>query len=142
MLNSTNDFHTENDSNNSGDDDDLYRSLWLSVILQALADAKNKSAKGKRKLDKLRALAWIAEANDPNSDFAQVCELAGVNCAKMKDRIDCILAEEKESIDFRCLKKTHHQKRSWKDRTRLLKKTKPALHKTVKEPLKTNGTIN
>jgi len=142
MLNSTNDFRPEINSTTSEGDDDLYRSLWLSVILQALADAKNKSAKGKRKLDKLRALAWIAEANDPNSDFAHVCELAGVNCSKMKQRIDSILAEQKGSIDFRCLKKPHQKKRSWQDRIQLLKKTKLAHHRTTKEPLKANSSIN
>ena len=116
-------------------DDDLCRALWLSVILQALTDARSKSAKRCKKLDRLRALQWIAGADDPDSDFARVCEFAGVDRLKMKRRIDSILAESSESVDFRVLKKMKQEQRSWEDRSKFLRRTQRRKERLLRKRL-------
>ena len=75
-------------------DDDLCRALWLSVIIQAVNDAKSNRSRPCYKKDRLCALKWIKGTRDNDrEDFEEVCELAGVDPIKLRRIIDKALAD-------------------------------------------------
>ncbi len=86
---------------------DLYRAIWLSVIVQALVDAKSRSKKAHLRKAKAEALSWFAQSNE-SSDLAEVCELAGVSPADVR-RVFKNMRKGEKSVDFRALKKPKRQ---------------------------------
>lgn len=82
-----------------------YRVLWLSVIMQQLSDALSTSNKYPFNKRRKEALEWFEAKNGDGSDFAMVCELAGVSFTLTKKRIQLFLNREIEAVDFRCLHK-------------------------------------
>ena len=82
----------------------LCRALWLSVIAQALVDAKSKSRKLTNLRNRSRALAWFNDSLEEGSDFEFVCDLAGVRPGDVR-RILKSMREGKKTVDFRCLRK-------------------------------------
>lgn len=80
-----------------------FRALWLSVIAQALVDAKSRSGKRCAKQARAEAIAWFGQTGE-GSDFARVCDLAGVQTTEIRDVFRKVMRGEK-SVDFRCLRK-------------------------------------
>ena len=86
---------------------DICRAIWLSVIVQALLDAKNRSKKPHLRKARAEALSWFAQPNE-NSDFAEVCEMAGVCPADVR-RVFRNMRKGEKAVDFRALKKPKRQ---------------------------------
>jgi len=86
-------------------DEDICRTLWLSVIVQSLGDALTKSNKPPFKKNRREALEWFAAEEGEGSDFATVCNLAGLDFRLTQERISQFLNHELEAIDFRCIRK-------------------------------------
>lgn len=106
MVNLGNDWDEPINEEIPETDDDLCRALWLSVILQALLDARSKSAKPCYRKSRQEAREWFGlEGEQEVDDFAFTCELAGIDPIKMKKVVLRILSDETASVDFRCLKK-------------------------------------
>ncbi len=81
----------------------LCRALWLSVIAQAMVDAKSRSRKTTARRARTRAIAWFNQTGS-HSDFELVCDLAGVRAEDVRGVLQQIREGEK-TIDFRCLRK-------------------------------------
>lgn len=81
----------------------LCRALWLSVIAQAMVDAKNRSRKATVRRARTRAMAWFNQTGG-HSDFELVCDLAGVRPDDVRSVLKQVQEGEK-TIDFRCLRK-------------------------------------
>lgn len=92
-----------NDDDKGWEDPMLCRALWLSVIAQALIDARSKSRKLCNRKERARARAWLGESGR-DSDFEIACDLAGVNPADVRAMLKRIRRGEK-TVDFRCLRK-------------------------------------
>ena len=87
-------------------DDDLCRALWLSVLVQAVVDAKSQRSRSCFKRYQDRALDWInGSTGDEDRDFIEVCNLAGVDSKEMRRLISEALESESDNFNFRCLMK-------------------------------------
>ena len=86
---------------------DICRALWLSVIVQAIGDAKSRSKKPHLIKNRAEACSWFAQ-EDEGSDFAQTCELAGVSPADIR-RVFRNVRKGEKAVDFRALKKPKRQ---------------------------------
>ncbi|MFD0894751.1 hypothetical protein KBB96_04960 [Luteolibacter ambystomatis] len=100
-------------------EEDLCRALWLAVAIQALIDA---SGKGGNSAYQTQAREWLLGKGGITSDFAAVCDLAGIDFAKTRRRFTKVLKGETESIDFRCTKKAHLRNRSQESRKRYFRR--------------------
>ena len=85
------------------------RGIWAAVLIQTCIDARSKG--GGRDVIKARAeaLAWFAD-NDEDSEFALVCELAGIDPRRFKRNIRKFL-DPQGGLDFRCSRRPSPQKR-------------------------------
>ncbi len=99
-------------------DDDLCRALWIAVAIQAIIDASSKSRKKCAIKEKSRALQWLSDNADEDSDLAWVCDLAGIDFRELRKRFKKTLSNPDESIDFRCLKKSGIENRGAESRKR------------------------
>ena len=87
-------------------DDDLCRALWLSVLVQAVVDAKSKRSRSCFKRYQDRALDWInGSTDDEDQNFIEVCHLAGVDPIEMRRLISEALVSDSDNFNFRCLMK-------------------------------------
>src|SRR5687768_8367304 len=100
-------------------EEDLCRALWLAVAIQALIDA---SGKGGNPAYQAQAREWLLGKGGITSDFAAVCDLAGIDFEKTRKRFAKVLKGETESIDFRCTKKAHLRNRSQESRKRYFRR--------------------
>lgn len=91
------------DRDDGWNDPMICRSLWLSVIAQAMGDAKSQSGKPEARKARREALAWFAQRG-LNSDFVQTCDLAGVSPEKVRQVLKQV-RRGKTRVDFRCLRK-------------------------------------
>ena len=96
-------------------DEDLCRAMWLAVIVQALIDA---TGNPRNEWDKLEARRWLEGRNCSTSDFAAVCDLAGIDSVKTGRLVTKILEGKLDCIDFRCSKKANLKNRSNESRRR------------------------
>jgi hypothetical protein len=64
------------------------KSVWKSVIGQALLDASCQSKQPKKIRAKIKALQWLREES---TDFDTVCELAGWNPSVVRKKINIAL---------------------------------------------------
>jgi len=87
-------------------DTEKCRVLWLAVIMQNLSDGLNHSDKYPFKQRRIDALKWFEAEEGEGSDFAMVCDLAGIDFERTKKRIDGFISGRLNSIDFRCLRKS------------------------------------
>ena len=85
---------------------DLCRTLWVSTALQAVVDARSKSKKRSLKKAKAEALEWLQATEGEESDFAVVCDLAGIDYKLARYRLLEIVQSTEETADFRCIRKT------------------------------------
>ena len=85
---------------------DLVRALWLSVLVQASVDARNKSESKSRRADREQATSWLDHGmwND-HGDFAMVCDLAGIDLREGRRIIARLLNCPEGMLDFRKLRK-------------------------------------
>jgi hypothetical protein len=100
-------------------EEDLCRALWLAVAVQGLIDASGKSGNS---IDKARAEEWLVGRGGITSDFATVCDLAGIDPERTKKRFQEILRGNLEQIDFRCMKKACLKNRSEESRKRFFRR--------------------
>lgn len=98
-------------------EEDLCRALWLAVAIQALIDA---TGKGGNPVYQAQAREWLLGKGNIGSDFASVCDLAGIDFEKTRTRFAQVMRGESESIDFRCAKKAHLHNRCQESRKRYL----------------------
>lgn len=73
------------------------RQLWCAVISQAIADLRG-FASGSHEHPRLvreAAYKWLFE---PNRDFAQVCDMAGMNADAIRYRLKMMVANGDEKI--------------------------------------------
>jgi hypothetical protein len=106
------------DAINEGDED-ICRSLWLGVILQALLDAKGKYG---NTVTQAHARVWLEGRDDLKSEFAAVCSLAGVDFHRTRARCTDILQQEGQNIDFRAMKKDKEQNRTAANRKKYFRR--------------------
>lgn len=99
-------------------EEDLCRALWIAVAIQAIIDATSKSRKKSAIKEKSQALQWLADHADEESDLALVCDLAGIDFRMLRKKFKQVLRNPKDSIDFRCLKKSGIQNRGTESRKR------------------------
>ncbi|MFD2256871.1 hypothetical protein ACFSSA_09300 [Luteolibacter algae] len=99
-------------------EDDLCRALWIAVAIQAIIDASSKSRKKSAIKERSRALQWLSDNSDEESDLAWVCDLAGIDFRELRKRFKKSLRNPDESIDFRCLKKAGIENRGTESRKR------------------------
>ncbi|WP_411845695.1 hypothetical protein AAFN60_18950 [Roseibacillus persicicus] len=104
-------------------DDDLCRAMWISVILQAVLDAKSKSNKKCLQKQRERAREWLGlDGHEDVDDYRLVCELAGIDIDKMNHVVNRVIAEEGAPLDFRCLKKAQMPNRTGELRARYFRR--------------------
>lgn len=100
-------------------DEDICRSMWLGVILQAVLDAKGKYG---NTVTQAHAKVWLEGREGLKSDFAAVCSLAGVDFERTRSRCIGLLQQEKENIDFRAMKKDKSDNRTASNRKRYFRR--------------------
>ena len=100
-------------------EEDLCRCLWLAVAVQALIDA---SGKGGNSVDQSQAREWLKARSGSDSEFATVCDLAGIDFERTRNQFEKVLKQEVEPIDFRCMKKAYAHNRSHEDRKRFFRR--------------------
>lgn len=98
-------------------EEDLCRTLWIGVIVQAIIDATGKSA---NHLDQAKALEWLKGKGGTTSEFAEVCHLAGIDFELTRKRCEELVTGN--GIDFRCLKKPKIENRANEDRKRYFRR--------------------
>ena len=101
---------------------ELCKALWISAALQAVIDAKSNCPKKTSQHDKRNALIWLKAREEYNSDFATVCNLAGLDFQKTRAKLLEIVYNENESTDFRCIKKAMLENRGLELRSKYLKR--------------------
>jgi hypothetical protein len=123
MKNSGNNLDDPIEEEISETDDDLCRAMWISVILQAVLDAKSKSNKKCLQKQRQRAREWLGlDGHEDIDDYRLVCELAGIDIDKMNHVVTRVIAEEGAPLDFRCLKKAQMPNRTGELRSRYFRR--------------------
>jgi len=84
---------------------DLCRSIWVASAVQAVIDARSTASTPSQKLDKESAIRWLKAEAGERSEFAEVCELAGLEFEPTQKRLWSIAMDKDKALDFRCLKK-------------------------------------
>ena len=102
----------------------LCRTLWVSVALQAVVDARSESPKPELKRAKEEALEWLTAKGGEDSDFASVCDLAGIDFEKTRARLLEVVEDKDKAADFRCIKKALLDNRGQELRSKYLKRIK------------------
>ncbi len=129
-------------------DEGVCRTMWLSVIVQSLSDALTTSNKHPFGRNREEALKWFAAEEGEGSDFATICNLAGVNFRQTQERINLFLNDELEALDFRCIRKgklgaTESRKTFMRRARKNVERRKAKLHITPKsfrkEPISTDA---
>lgn len=100
-------------------DEATCRTLWLSVILQQILDARGKFGNS---ITQRQAEIWLEGRGEVMSDFAEVCRLAGVSFEKTRRRCAEILADDSIAIDFRATNRNKDGSRSSKSRKRYFRR--------------------
>ncbi len=90
-------------------EEDLCRALWLAVLIQAVIDATGKAPNS---LEEAKAREWLEGRGDLHSNFATVCDLAGVDFEKARKRFSPLVTGSAEKIDFRCMKRASMKNRN------------------------------
>ena len=104
-------------------EEDLCRALWIAVIVQAFVDAGGKSSKAGNLRERQRARDWLAADNE-NSEFATVCDLAGLCFRQTQKRLNELLGSDFETLDFRCLTKAWGKAQTVESRARFFKRAR------------------
>lgn len=108
----------------SEEDGDICQVLWLSVIMQGLSDALSDSDQYPFKQRREEALRWFAAGKGYHSDFAMICDMAGVDFKMAKERINLFLTGELPVIDFRCFRKGNLYAPATESRKRFFKRAR------------------
>ena len=122
LVTTTNDTGRESFPAIEDSETELCSTLWICVALQAVVDARNKSKKGKYEQYKRQAINWLRAPEGENSEFAMVCQLAGLNFEKTRTRLLRIASNKNETADFRCIKKALLGNRGMELRSNYLKR--------------------
>jgi len=101
---------------------ELCKALWVSVALQAVVDARSNSNKAKMQYYKRQALIWLKAREGEDSEFATVCNLAGLDFDKTRRRLLRVVQSQHETADFRCIKKALLENRGLELRSKYLKR--------------------
>jgi len=101
---------------------ELCKALWISVMLQAVVDARSNSNKPDAYHDRRRALLWLRAEKGEQSDFANVCNLAGLDFQKTQASLLKIVENKEATADFRCIKKALHENRGLELRSKYMKR--------------------
>jgi len=120
-------------------DEDLCRALWISVIVQAFIDAGGKSTKARNIREQQQAMTWLSSGE--GSDFATVCDLAGVGFRTTQRRLFELLDSERETLDFRCLTKSWGKSQSVESRARFFQRARRNARNRQEAFAKTNSSI-
>ncbi|MGJ8641390.1 MAG: hypothetical protein ACSHYA_18520 [Opitutaceae bacterium] len=102
---------------------DLCHALWTAVALQAVQDARSKSAKPTMKRIRESAQSWLHAEGEELSDLEMVCEFAGIDAKQAQKRL-IEISEGDESLDFRCLKKSSNKNKGQETRSKYLKRVR------------------
>lgn len=103
-------------------DTDLCVTLWVSAVLQAVIDARSNSKKKYLQTTKAEALEWLEAKEGDSSDFAYVCDLAGINYKAAQVRLLEIVNNPDETADFRCIRKAMQDNKGLELRSKYLKR--------------------
>jgi hypothetical protein len=96
-------------------DEDKCRTLWLSVILQQILDAKGKSGNA---ATQAQALAWLEGRQGIHSGLYEVCAYAGIDFKKAKKRVIELLKDDAQDINFRSKMRDKEHNNTAKNRRR------------------------
>lgn len=97
---------------------DLCRAIWIAVAMQSIIDASSRSRKKAAIKAREEATQWLMDNDDEGSDFAMVCDLAGIDPGMLRKSFLRVQHIPSESIDFRCLKKCGINNRGIESRKR------------------------
>ena len=103
---------------------DLCRALWVSTALQAVVDARSQSKKRTLKKAKVEALEWLYAKEGDESEFAEVCDLAGIDYKMAQVRLLEIVNRPEENADFRCIRKALQDNKGMELRSLYFKRMK------------------
>lgn len=101
---------------------DLCRALWISAAVQAVIDAKSKSSDTESKRAKQEALEWLEAEKGEASDFAELCDLAGLNFQLTRKNLLELVNDENAKVNFSCLRKALMNNRNCEPRSKYLKR--------------------
>ncbi|RYD75641.1 MAG: hypothetical protein EOP84_17980 [Verrucomicrobiaceae bacterium] len=100
-------------------EEDLCRSMWIGVILQAVIDAGGSNC---NRVDRDAAVRWLKGPGDFRSDFAAVCDLAGIDFERTRERCAAMLRGDVPTVDFRSMKKALPANRTSENRKRYFRR--------------------
>jgi hypothetical protein len=100
-------------------DETRCRTLWLSVILQQILDAKGKFG---NTVTQAQARVWLEGREGSRSGLAEVCHLAGVDFEMTRARCAEILADHAAVIDFRMMKRDKEGNQTIQNRRRYIRR--------------------
>lgn len=103
---------------------DLCRALWVSTALQAVVDARSESKKRSLRKAKADALTWLQAEEGDESEFAIVCDLAGIDYKMARSRLLEIVKSREETADFRCIRKALQSNKGMELRSSYFKRMK------------------
>jgi len=101
---------------------DLCRALWIAAPVQAVIDAKSKRKRQEHQQAKQEALEWLEAKEGEASDFAEVCDLAGLDFQLTRERLLELVRDENAKVSFSCLKKAMMCNRGNEARSKYLKR--------------------
>jgi len=84
---------------------DSCRALWVSVMVQAVVDARSKRSKPEYKRAKQEAIEWLEAAEGEQSELAETCALADLEFESTRKKLLELATDESDGVDFRCLRK-------------------------------------
>lgn len=90
----------------SGEQTERIKTLWRTLIIQMINDALITSKRREKRKAKREALSWLSNTS-PESDFAYVCDMAGLDPSYTAKLAQDIIAGRRPKIDLR---KLHRRK--------------------------------
>lgn len=106
-------------------EEDLCRSMWIAVILQAVIDAGGKNC---NRVDRDAAIRWLKGEHGYRSEFAAVCDLAGIDFERTRERCAAMLRGDVPTVDFRAMKKASPGNRTSENRKRYFRRAERNLN--------------
>jgi hypothetical protein len=103
---------------------DLCRTLWVCVAVQAVIDARSDGKKPEHRREKEDAREWLQAKDEEQSEFAEMCSMAGLDFQKTRTKLLELATDDSRSLDFRCLKKTLMVNRNSESRSNYLKRSR------------------
>ena len=101
---------------------DLCRAIWIAVIVQAVIDAKSNRKRQEYRTAKKEAIKWLEAKAGEESEFAEICSLAGLDFRNTQKQLLEIIHDKNRSVNFHCLKKALMDNRNYEPRSKYLRR--------------------